>query len=308
MDTYVVSGATSMMGCALIRSLLRHNAKNIYAIVQPNTKNLYKLPQDKRIQIIHCDSEEYDKLPSMLTEHCDVFYHLAWAHSKIESRARYFDVEVGYQNIGQTLKALQAASDLGCKNFVGAGSQAEYGNRREAIQSPEDPSDPVTAYAIAKDCARRMCMLKAKEQGINVQWVRIFSVYGPHDRKNTLISTILPKLIHNEDIDLTDCTQIWEYLYEDDAGEGLYYAGNTEEHGSNIYCLGSGDARPLKDFVIEMKEITQSNSDLNFGAIPHTGEAVMNLHANIIKLKDNTGWGGPAVTFREGIGNIIKAY
>ena len=59
-----------------------------------------------------------------------------------------------------------------------------------------------------------------------------------------------------EDIDLTDCTQIWEYLYEDDAGEGLYYAGNTEEHGSNIYCLGSGDARPLKDFVIEMKEIT----------------------------------------------------
>lgn len=308
MDKVIVTGATSMMGCSLIRSLLRHHVEKIYAVIQVNSSNVSKLPSDERILYIWCNCEEYDKLPSLITERCDVFYHFAWIHSQILGRERYFDVEVGYQNIGQTLKALKSAAELGCTNFVGAGSQAEYGNRREPAQKPEDPSDPVTAYAIAKDCTRRMCMLKAKEYGIDVQWVRIFSVYGPHDRKNTMISTVLPKLIANESVDLTACEQIWEYLYEDDAGEGLYYAGTCKDRGSNIFCLGSGNARPLREFVVQMREITHSESELHFGAIPYTSGSVMNLHADILKLKNYTGWEGPKMTFADGIKRILSEH
>lgn len=309
MNTVVVTGATSMMGSALIRSLLKHDVATIYAVVQVNTQNISRIPKDDRICFIYCDCENYDQLPKLIPPKCDTLFHFAWIHSKLTGRERYFDVEVGYQNIGQTLKVLESATALGCETFVGAGSQAEYGNRRELIQSPEDPSDPITAYAIAKDACRRMCMLKGIELGINVQWVRIFSVYGPHDRKNTLISTIIPKLCNNEAIELTACEQTWEYLFEEDAGEGLYYAGSTPyDKGSNIYCLGSGDAKPLKLFIEEMVEITGSKSEILFGSIPYSKDMVMTLQADISKLQENTGWGGPKVSFREGIRRCIDAW
>ena len=298
----MVTGATSMVGSSLIRSLLRHDVEVVFAVVQENSKNLGKLPSDDRIVVIPCNCEQYDHLPELISEKCDAFYHFAWISSELQGRDRYYDVQVGYQNIGQSLKALESAAKLECQTFVGAGSQAEYGNRRERTQSPEDASDPITAYAIAKDCTRRMCMLKGVQLGINVQWVRIFSVYGPHDRKNTLISSILPKLCKNDDIALTECKQTWEYLYEDDAGEGLYFAGLTpREEGSNVYCLGSGDAKELKQFIEQMVEVTNSSSTLLYGKIPYTEDMVMNLHADISKLKEKTGWDGPKVSFCEGI-------
>lgn len=301
MRKVIVTGATSMMGCSLVRSLLRHGVERIYAVIQANSKNIGNLPKDNRIILVTCSCIDYEKLPAMIGENCDTFYHFAWIHSSTTRRERYFDVDVGLLNIQQSIKALESAVELGCRQFIGAGSQAEYGRLRAKIQSPDDPTDPVTAYGITKDCVRRLCMIKAEQLGINVQWVRIFSVYGPHDRKNTLISSIIPKLLQGQDVSLTDCEQIWDYLYEDDAGEGLYYAGLSEGHGSNIYCLGSGEAKKLKFFVEEIRNITKSSSKLMFGAIPHTGEAVMNLHADIKKLMIDTGWSGPHISFSNGI-------
>lgn len=303
MKSVIITGATSMMGCALIRSLLAHSVERIYAVVQPNSRNINRISKDERIQMVKCFSEDYEKLSTLIDDNCDIFYHLAWIPSKREGRERYLDVNVATQNIKQSLDALNSASRLGCKVFIGAGSQAEYGKEREPLQSPNDLPNPVSAYAIAKDCVRRLVMIRAKELKMRVQWVRIFSVYGPHDRKNTMISMVLPKLLRNEAVELTKCNQIWDYLHEYDAGEGLYYAGLAE--GNNIFCLGSGSARPLREYIMEMKELSKSCSKLLFGAIPQSDNEVMVLHANIESLKTNTGWPGPRVSFEEGIRNLI---
>lgn len=296
-----------MIGCATIRNLLKFDVNRIYAIIQPNSKNRNRIPVDARIHIIECDCEAYSQLAETVQDNCDVFYHFAWIPSKILGRERYFDVKIAYDNIGQTLNALDVAHKLGCKVFVGAGSQAEYGTQRNEIQKPSDATNPVTAYAIAKDCCRRLCMLRAKEYGISVKWVRIFSIYGYNDRKNTLISQLLDQMKDNKTIELTKCEQIWEYLHEDDAGAALCYIGmNDIGEMSKIYCLGSGDARPLKQFVCEIKEIMNSSSELKFGELPYSPDTVMNLSADISELKNDTKWKGPKLSFREGIIEIIS--
>ncbi len=302
----VVTGATSMIGHALIKSLIDHKVEKIYAVIRPGSKNMYRIVHDNRIEYITCLCQNYEELPELITDDCNLFYHLAWIPSTIKGRIRYFDVETAYKNIGQSLKALDAAAKLGCKNYVGVGSQSEYGYISKPAQSPEDPTDPVTAYAMAKDCCRRMCMLKGKALGINVQWVRVFSVYGPNDRNNTLISSILPKILNNEDIFLTECNQLWDYIYEDDAGEGLYYAGLSK--GSNIYCLGGGEAKPLRWYIEKILLCANSKSNLHFGALQNEEEYVMDFHANILKLVENTEWPGPKVSFEDGINNIIQRY
>ena len=240
----------------------------------------------------------------LIPECCDTFYHFAWEASRKVKSSRYFDVEVAYRNIGYALQAYDAACKLHCKNFVGAGSQAEYGNLRKALQRPEDLTSPVTCYAIAKDSIRRLLMIKSKETGVYVQWVRIFSVYGINDRKDTLLSMLISKMKMNEDIPLTECTQIWDYLFETDAGEALYCIGRDAVQ-SNVFCLGSGEGKPLREYVEELKEIINSISKLQYGAIPFGEDSVMSMKSDISKIQEKTRWKGPKISFNDGISKIL---
>ena len=79
MNVIVVTGATSMIGSALIRACLKHTVSKIYAVVRPGSGKLERLPKDSRIIIIECAADAYEKLPAMIHEKCDVFYHMAWS-------------------------------------------------------------------------------------------------------------------------------------------------------------------------------------------------------------------------------------
>lgn len=307
MRKIVVTGATSMLGLATISAALKDDEDIlIYAVVRRGSANLSRLPVDNRVFVIECDLGEYDKLPFLIDCSCDTLYHFAWeASSMQEKNNRYFDVDVGYRNIGYALQAYSVACDLECDNFVGAGSQAEYGNLRQDIQTPEDNTSPITCYGIAKDTVRRLLMVKSTQKNVKVQWIRIFSVYGTNDRPNTLISLMIDKMKRDEDILLTKCVQQWDYLYESDAGEAIYLIGK-EVKKSEVYCLGSGQGRILKDYVESVKSITKSNSKLLYGVVPYGKDSVMNLNADITKIKKDTSWGGPRVAFEDGICKICE--
>ena len=68
--------------------------------------------------------DRYYRLPELINENCDVFYHIAWS---VTEGKRNEDILGQSKNIQYTLNALDIARKLGCKKFVGAGSQAEYG-------------------------------------------------------------------------------------------------------------------------------------------------------------------------------------
>lgn len=90
------------------------------------------------------------------------------------------------QNIQYTLDAVELASRIGCKKFVGAGSQAEYG-RVEGVLSASTPVFPENGYGIAKLCAGQMSRILCEQKQIEHIWTRILSIYGPYDGENTMI-------------------------------------------------------------------------------------------------------------------------
>ena len=306
MKAIVVTGATSMLGIATIKAALHDGVNKIYAVVRPDSSNINRLPKSKKIVVISSKLEDYHLLTDLIQEECEAFYHFAWEASRKDSKDRYFDVEVSYRNIGYALQAYEAARKLHCKNFVGAGSQSEYGNLRNEIQRPDDIASPVTALGIAKDTIRRLLFIKSRESGPNVQWIRIFSVYGIYDRKNTLISMLLDKMFKQEDVELTKCTQIWDYLFESDAGEAIYLAGK-EGTESNVFCLGSGICKPLKEYVEEIRNITKTTSQIYYGKIPMGANYVYAMKADISKIQSKTSWKGPRTMFKEGISLIINS-
>lgn len=123
MKRIIVTGATSMIGTALIEECIRHDIE-VYAVVRAGSSKTKRLPESARIHQIECELEKLEELPAKITGECDTFFHIAWGNT---GENRNSSTELQSRNVFYTLKAVRAAHAMGCKRFIGAGSQAEYG-------------------------------------------------------------------------------------------------------------------------------------------------------------------------------------
>ncbi len=178
----IITGATSMIGVALIEKLLKENIK-VLAIVNPNSIRKGNIKNFKEIKIIEKDLKDILKI-NIVNEKYDIFYHLGWCNTAKEFRD---DFEKQKINIKYSCNAVKFAHKMGCKLFIGAGSQAEYGRYTRPI-SEDDKINPETAYGKCKYLAYTETFKLCLKYNIIHIWPRIFSVYGPYDSKNTLIS------------------------------------------------------------------------------------------------------------------------
>lgn len=300
MKRIVVTGATSMIGVSIIEECLAREIEKVYAVVRSGSKNLLRLPYDERIKVIECDMAEYANIGKLIHESCDVFYHISWSASgsdRNESAAMQVD------NIKATLDAVRAAKTLGCAKFVGAGSQAEYGDAAENPIGPQTHVDPARPYGIAKYAAGKLAMSEAKRLDIKCIWVRVFSVYGSNDRPSSMISSTIAKMKAGEKLSFTSAEQLWDYLHSSDAGRAFYLIGKRV-NSSRVYCLGSGTAQPLRNYVVAIRDVIDPEAELGFGDLPYPGGRPLNLCADIDDLTADTEW-RPVVTFEKGIRMMV---
>lgn len=305
MKKIIVTGATSMIGVALIEAALQDpSIERIYAVVRPNTLKRDRIPEDGRISIIPCDIEEYENLPQLISDSCDVFYHLAWPRTATYEE-NYEDILLKCRNIQTVLEAVRAASALGCCKFIGAGSQSEYGVDHVGKLAPSTPCNPVRADGIIHLAAGKLARQLAAQSGMSCIWMRIFSIYGRYDRPNSLISSTIAKLRKGEHCSFTPSEQLWDFLAADDAGRAFYLVGK-KACGDQVYCLGYGETKPLRQYIEMIRDIVAPEAELGFGEIPYPPDPVMELCADITALQRDVGW-SPVIGFEQGIQTICKA-
>ena len=181
MQNIIVTGATGCVGSAVVRQAVAQGIK-VTCIVHKDSKRVSNLPQSERIHIVECNLSDYSSLE--LVGQYDALIHLSWEKTFGASRD---DAEIQTHNIQYTLDAVRLAHRCGCKVFVGAGSQAEYGVQTKDL-TPTLPVSPESGYGIAKYAAGKLSAMLCKSLGIRHNWVRIISVYGPNYGNNTQIS------------------------------------------------------------------------------------------------------------------------
>ena len=288
-----------MIGVALIEECLRHDIE-IYAVVRSSSGKAGRLPLSEKIHLTDCSLEDLSDLPGRIPGGCDTFYHIAWGNT---GEARNNSTELQSRNIFYTLQAVRAAAELGCRRFIGAGSQAEYGPMDVEKLSPDSPVNPSTPYGASKLAAGHLAGMLCRELGMEGIWPRIFSVYGKYEKETTMVASGLRKMLAGEPTEFTPAMQRWDYLYSRDAGRAFYLIGEKGKGGS-VYCVGSGQARPLKEYIEEMAALTGAGKP-GIGAKPYPPGAVMNLCADIGTLTGDTGF-IPEYTFEQGIRETIE--
>ena len=211
------------------------------------------------------------------------------------------DMYLQNRNVRYALDAVEMAARLGCHTFIGAGSQAEYGHVQGKL-TPATATNPVTGYGIAKLCAGQMTRERAHQLGMRHIWVRVLSIYGPYDGKQSMVMSGIYDLRAGKIPQYTKGEQQWDYLYSGDAARAFRMLGEKESEG--VYCLGSGQVRPLKEYIELIRKNVDPRAKVTLGAIPYQENQVMYLCADISRLTAETGF-VPETSFEEGIRKTI---
>jgi nucleoside-diphosphate-sugar epimerase len=296
MKSIVLTGATSMIGSALVKQALEQDVE-VLCIIRKNTNRFDNVPKSKKVKVVFADLSEYASLN--IPGKYNIFFHLAWDKTFGISRD---DVNIQEKNIRYSLDVVRLAQRLGCSIFVGAGSQAEYGIVSEPLRS-YTPINPQSGYGIAKYAAGKLSKLLCAQLGIRFNWLRILSVFGPLDGLHTLIMYTINELRAGHSPEFTKCEQIWDYLYCDDAARAFLAVGDKGIDGM-VYPLGSGNRRRLSKYLESLRDIVNPAGILQFGKKEYYPHQPMFLCADISELTADTGW-KPEVSFEAGIKQIV---
>ena len=295
----VVNGPLGTVGMALVKALLEKGV-HTWAVCCPGDRRIRDLPEGA--EVIERDMREIAGLPGDLPGGADVFFHLAWMGTIGPGRN---DASLQAENIRCAVEAVKAAKALGCKAFVGVGSQAEHG-RIEGKVTADAPCFPVTGYGIAKLCAGQLTRLACVQLGIRHVWARILSAYGPGDGPLSVFPTIIGKLLKGEKPALTKGEQLWDFCYAGDVAEALVCMAEKGRDGK-IYPVGSGEARPLREYFEIARDAVNPALPLGIGDLPYPEGQVMHLQADLAPLREDTGF-EPKVPFEEGIRRTVEAF
>lgn len=296
----IITGATGAVGMALISELTGRGIE-VAVLCRKGSKRAANIPEHPLIRKIDCSLADMAEL-DMGGEKYDMFFHLAWDGTTGATRN---DMYLQNNNVKYTLDAVCLAERVGCSVFMGTGSQAELGRACGKLNS-RTPAFPENGYGMAKLCAGHMSRELCREKGIKHVWVRILSVYGPYDGERSLIASTIKKLFDGEKASFTAGEQIWDYMYSGDTARAMVELALGGKDGG-VYCLGSGNARPLKEYIEILRDTVDPDAELGLGDIPYGEGQVMYLCADTSELKNDIGFES-RVSFEEGIKATVEWY
>jgi len=274
---FFITGASSFIGVELCR-YLTDNGHQVIAMSRRENEQLNDIANNGNLQVFYADMQNL--MERAIDVKADVFIHLAWAGALLGQRDNQ---ELQEGNIRFSLECVELSKRMGCQLYVDAGSQAEYGIVSGVI-TEDTPCNPVSAYGKAKlQMYRETCDL-TQRIGLKYIHLRILSVYGENDHPNTLIISSLKKLKENEPIEMRSGGQKWNYVYVKDAARQIsglsIHAVNNKDFCQEVYNIASKDTRKLQDFIISMKDITGSSSELRFGGYDPEKDVNLNPDTN----------------------------
>ncbi len=274
-----IAGANSFIGKRMVAIAKNQPDIELILVVRPGSS--IECPEG--MKVVNCNMEDYEQLGSLAGDG-DVFIDLPWFGSRGADRQ---NPEMQKFNYECNMAAMKSMAEAGYKVLISAGSQAEYGQCLGYI-SEETPLNANTEYGKYKVQIFHETTELAKRFGIRFIEPRYFSLYGPGDYEKTLIMSCIDKMKRNVDVDLNECTQLWDYLYVDDAVDGVYALCRNEK-AEGAYNFATGHYRRLKDFVMDVKEAIGSQSKVQFGVVEYNG-LYIDLQPVVDRLKRDAGW------------------
>jgi len=210
--------------------------------------------------------------------------HLAW-----DVGPGFWRAPANADWVAASLNLLRAFHAAGGRRFVSVGSCAEYdwagpGNRL----SEQAPRRPATLYGIAKDALRRMIEGYARQVGLSWAWGVLFFSFGPHERPERLVPSVIRDLLAAREARTTAGTQARDFL--DVRDQGMALAALLDGAVEGPVNIGSGEATTVAEVVRRLGDLTGRPDLLRIGALPMRPDEPPRLVADVCRLREEVGF------------------
>jgi dTDP-6-deoxy-L-talose 4-dehydrogenase (NAD+) len=235
--------------------------------------------------------------PQLEAFHPDACIHLAW----YAEPGKYLYSPENVPVMQQSLVLLQTLIDIGCQQFVGVGTCAEYDTDMGFLRE-DGPTKPATIYAACKLSLYLIGHQMAASAGMKFAWGRLFYLYGEQEDRRRLVPALIHTLRESRPFDATAGEQVRDYLHTTDVASALVALAHQNAQG--IYNIASGVPTTMRNLMETVGDIIGGKDLIRFGAIPYRQWEPMFICGDNQKLRA-LGW-TPRYSLREGLEQIAR--
>jgi nucleoside-diphosphate-sugar epimerase len=227
------------------------------------------------------DHQIQDLLDAVRPSH---LLHFAW----YATPGRYWIASENLQWVQASLALLQGFTRVGGQRVVMAGTCAEYDWNYGFCSEALTPPAPRMLYGVCKHAVQMMLTRFAQDNQISSAWGRIFFLYGPHERPERLVPTVIRSLLRNEPALCTHGNQVRDFLHVQDVASA--FVALLDSSATGPVNIASGQAIRLKDMIYAIAAKTAQAPLVCLGAIPAPIDESPFLVADVRRLRDEVGW------------------
>jgi nucleoside-diphosphate-sugar epimerase len=225
----LVAGASGFIGTALCTALI----KDGHEVLGLHRSNFKKFPQKKE-RFNWVIYKFGDSLPNEVIRFApEIIINLVW------KGIPNFSYQICIENLKDQLAFIEETKKLtSVKKFISAGTCKEY----SASHGPcleADRLAPDNYFSWTKQTLANYLRLSCEERSIKWIWLRIFYVYGPGQRPESLIPTIIKAIKCGEIPSIKNPQAVNDFIYIDDVVNAFQLAVENREM-QGVFNVGSG--------------------------------------------------------------------
>ncbi len=300
----LVTGAPGFIGSHLTHRLIQEGAEvSIMTIYNSIIENVRLEDVWDKINIIEADLRNVDSLKQVKKLEPEIIFHLA-AYNQVGTSFRDVN-EVFDVNAKGTANLIESYDGFEC--FVYTSTSEIYGLQDSVPFKEEMQPKPISPYAITKYAGELYCRMKQHINKQNIVILRPFNVFGPFQSTRAIIPEIILNCLKGKEIKSTEGKQTREFNYVDDIIDGFILAAKNKAAIGKIINIGNGKEIAIRDLILKIAELTNTNSKLSIGALHYRPTEIWRMCAANEKAREILGWQSKT-SFEDGLKKTIEWY
>lgn len=289
-EVILIVGGSGFLG----KNLLHYNEKNNHLIYSTFNKNKPNSKKNIKINWLHLDLNDTKKYKKdILKIKPTIIIFLSWENipnfSKLVSQKNLLISKKFFKFIFQ---------NNFCKKIIVSGSCLEY-KKKFGLLKENSPLDLKNYFSKAKYNLYLFLEKETKKNKINLIWFRIFYVYGPGQRKKSLIPSIVTNIKQKKKIDIKFPKNKNDFIFIEDVCSAFYKAVNHSRI-NGIYNLGTSKKISVSYIFRQIKESIGKSYKYNLKG----NNFNQSYSADISKIKKDLKW-KPRYSFKSGLKKTI---
>lgn len=277
MTLCLVTGGAGFIGSHLVEALVErgHTVRVLDNFSTGSQENLDGVRD--RIQLLEGDIADLPFVQSAM-QGVEVVFHQAALASVPRSIAN--PLATHQACITGTLHVLLAARDAGARRLVYAASSSAYGGSQKLPKCEDDPTLPLSPYAVAKLAGEQYCAVFAGVYRLETVRLRYFNVFGPRQSPDSPYAAVIPKFIEamtngRSPLLHGDGTQSRDFTFVADVVQANLRAAVAPGVSGKVYNIACGRRTSLLELVEHLNrllgsDIKPAHSDTRPGDVKHS--------------------------------------